>query len=133
MYKSQFKGLGELCEIFIRANEYNDSHKRVYNKVKEMLREINGDKEGHARFEKKINKTLNNIMVHFREDFPNYSESDYRFISYIIVGFDATTLAVIFDMPSLAAVYMKNSLFDGGAGNKSAKNFEKAVNDSLIH
>ena len=109
MYKSQFKGLGELCEIFIRANEYNDSHKRVYNKVKEMLREINGDQEGHARFEKKINKTLNNIMVHFREDFPNYSESDYRFISYIIVGFDATTLAVIFDMPSLAAVYMKKS------------------------
>ncbi len=32
----------------------------------------------------------------------------------------------------IAAVYMKNSLFDGGAGNESARNFEKAVNDSLI-
>lgn len=31
----------------------------------------------------------------------------------------------------LIAVYMKNSLFDGGAGNESAVNFEKAVNASL--
>ena len=31
----------------------------------------------------------------------------------------------------VAAVYMKNSLFDGGAGNESARNFEKAVNDSF--
>ena len=31
----------------------------------------------------------------------------------------------------IAAVYMKNSLFDGGAGNESAVNFEKAVNDSF--
>ncbi len=34
---------------------------------------------------------------------------------------------------NIAAVYMKNSLFDGGAGNESARNFEKAVSDSLIH
>ena len=29
------------------------------------------------------------------------------------------------------AVYMKNSRFDGGAGNESARNFEQAVNDSF--
>lgn len=109
MYKAQFKGLGDLCETFIRANEHRDSHRIVYNKVKDMLKEINGDRSGHNRFEKMIDKTLNNIMKHFREDFPNFSENDYRFISYIIVGFDATTLAVIFDMPSQAAVYMKKS------------------------
>ncbi len=33
---------------------------------------------------------------------------------------------------NIAAVYMKNSLSDGGAGNESARNFEKAVNDSLV-
>ena len=31
----------------------------------------------------------------------------------------------------VAAVFMKNSLIDGGAGNESARNFEKAVNDSF--
>ena len=33
---------------------------------------------------------------------------------------------------NIAAVYMKNSLFDGGAANESARNFEKAVSDSLM-
>jgi CubicO group peptidase (beta-lactamase class C family) len=32
----------------------------------------------------------------------------------------------------IAAVFMKNSKFDGGAGNESAQNFEKAVKDSFI-
>ena len=32
----------------------------------------------------------------------------------------------------IAAVYMKNSRFDGGAANRSAVAFEKAVTDSLI-
>lgn len=32
----------------------------------------------------------------------------------------------------IAAVFMKNSVYDGGAGNESAKNFEKAVADSLV-
>lgn len=31
----------------------------------------------------------------------------------------------------IVAVFMKNSLFDGGAGNESARNFEKAVNNSF--
>lgn len=31
----------------------------------------------------------------------------------------------------IAAVFMKNSFVDGGAGNESARNFEKAVNDSF--
>ncbi len=31
----------------------------------------------------------------------------------------------------IAAVFMKNSLFDGGAGNESARNFEKAVKNSF--
>ncbi len=33
---------------------------------------------------------------------------------------------------NIAAVYMKNSVVDGGAANESARNFEKAVKDSLV-
>lgn len=31
----------------------------------------------------------------------------------------------------VAAIFMKNSMFDGGGANESARNFEKAVNDSF--
>ena len=109
MYKSQFKYLGNLCEAFFVANERTDSQRFIYNKVKSMIRDINGDKAGQKRFEKKIDSTLDNLMSHFRKEFPGYSEDDYRFVSYLFVGFDATTLSIVLNMPSTASVYMKKS------------------------
>lgn len=109
MYKSQFKYLGDLCETYLLANEKKDSQRIVYEKVQEMIKNIGSDKTGQRRFERMIDRSLNNIMKHFREEFPNYSEEEYRFVSYIFVGFDATTLCIIFNMPSVAAVYMKKS------------------------
>lgn len=48
-------------------------------------------------------------MKHFRDDFPSLDADDYRFICYIVVGFDATMISVILRMPSQAAVYAKKS------------------------
>ena len=109
MYKSQFKALGELCEVFVSANEHKESHKFVYERVRSMLKDFNGDESSHLHFEKKVNKSLNNIMKHFREDFPDYKEEDYRFLTYLIIGFDATTISIICNIPTQAAVYMKKS------------------------
>jgi tetratricopeptide (TPR) repeat protein len=109
IYKNQFKRLGELCETFLLANERRDSQRIVYEKVHELIKDINGDKAGHERFESMVNKSLEDIMIHFREDFPSLKEEDYRFVCYTFVGFDATTLCIIFNMPSLASVYTRKS------------------------
>lgn len=109
MYRSQFKYLGDLCEAYLLANERRDSQRIVYEKVQEMIKDINGDVTGQQRFEISINSGLNNIMKHFREDFPKYSEADYRFVCYLFAGFDATTISIILGMPSVDAAYMKKS------------------------
>lgn len=109
MYKTQFKTLGKVCETYLLANEKKDSQRFVYEKVQRMVKDISGDSAGQKRFERMIDKSQNDIMKHFREEFPKYSEEDYRFISYIFVGFDATLLSIIFNMPSVDAVYMKKS------------------------
>lgn len=109
MYKAQFTCIGNLCEVFLRSNNRHDSPNAVYAKVLEMLQDIIGDASGQCHFENMIDKTLNGIMARFRADFPSYSETDFRFVSYLIVGFDATLLMMIFNMPSQASVYMKKS------------------------
>lgn len=109
MYKSQFKYLGDLSEMFLMANEKSDSQRIVYEKVREMIGFISGDINGQRRFENMVDKKLDNIMTHFRSDFPKYSEDDYRFVSCVFVGFDATTLSIIFNMSSISAVYMRKS------------------------
>ena len=121
MYKAQFKYLGDLCETFLLASEKKDSQRIVYEKVQDMIQNISGDHAGQRRFEHMIDKSLDNLMKHVREEFPNYSEEDYRFISYIFVGFDATTLCIIFRMPSVPAVYMKKSRLKRTIQESSAK------------
>lgn len=121
MYKTQFKYLGNLCETYLLANEKKDSQRIVYEKVQDMIKNIGNDKGGQRRFEKMIDKSLDNLMRHFRDEFPKYSEEEYRFISYVFVGFDATTLCIIFNMPSVAAVYMKKSRIKKTISDSNAK------------
>lgn len=109
IYRTQFRQLGTLCEAFFASASYRDSHKVVYDKVREMIRDISGDTAGQSRFEEMLNSSLGAVMSHFRDDFPSLDWDDYRFFSYIIVGFDATTISVILRMPSQAAVYAKKS------------------------
>lgn len=109
MYKAQFKRLGELAETVLVAGSRRDSQKFVYEKVQEMVGGISGDRSGQNQFEKAINRDLDGIMEHFRAEFPQYGEDDYRFVSYAFVGFDATTILLIMKMPSQASVYMRKS------------------------
>ena len=109
LFRSQFKALGELCEVFVSANEHQESHKFVYERVRSMLKDFNGDESSHLHFEENVNKSLDNIIAHFRKDFPDYKEVDYRFFTYLIIGFDATTISIICNIPTQAAVYMKKS------------------------
>ncbi len=109
IYRTQFRQLGTLCETFLTSDGYRDSHKVVYEKVREMIGDITGDSAGQKRFEDILNSSLGDVMKHFRDDFPSLDADDYRFFCYIIVGFDATMISVILRMPSQAAVYAKKS------------------------
>lgn len=109
MYKDKFSYLSRLCEAYYTADNYKEPSAKVYSQVKEMIADIRSDKKGQKHFEKMIDRDLDNIMTHFREDFPMYGEDDYRFVSYIFVGFDTVTLMAIFQMPSSGSVYMKKS------------------------
>lgn len=120
MYREKFRYLGELCETYFRASGFNEPQRHVYEKVQRMIKDISGDRDGQQRFEKMIDKELGNIMKYFREDFPNYLEDDYRFVSYVFVGFDSTTLLVVLGMPSQSSVYVKKNRIKNTIKNSSS-------------
>lgn len=113
IYKAQFTQLGELYEL-VRAEEMKAGKKsaapaeRVYDRIKNILKDINSDEDGQARFEAVINSKMGDVMAHFREDFPMMDFEDYKFISCVFAGFDGITLAQIFDSTP-ASVRMKKS------------------------
>ena len=106
IYQSYFQQIGRIREI---VGDATGKETGVYYQLKSLIKDIRLDKQGQRQFEAMIDRDLNDIMRHFREDFPTYHEDTYRFISYVFAGFDATTIRLLTGMASDAAVHTKKS------------------------
>jgi tetratricopeptide (TPR) repeat protein len=112
LFKERYRDISELVEQYLAEKKYrhfSEGRKVMYEKVEKLLKEIGGDWESYEKMEMVINHKMDNLMLHFRNDFPNLKDGDYQFVICVIMGFDATTLSVIFKKPSLGAVYARKS------------------------
>ncbi len=106
LYRSYFQQIGRINDIVANSPS---KEKGVYFQLRQLIKNIRLDKRGQKQFEAMMNKDLENIMLHFRDDFPNCQEDTYRFVSYVFAGFDAPTIRVLMGFSSDAAVYTKKS------------------------
>lgn len=96
LYQHQFSELGHLLDYSKSASDASEKSTRLYlQRTSEIMEEINRGEVYQRKFEARINHDLDDIMIKLRQDFPDLKESDFRFLSYVIVGFDATTRAII--------------------------------------
>lgn len=107
-YKKQFTDIGELCRTYLIKKETKDVKNSIYRKVEQMVSHIGSDDQIYFQLERQINKEQNNILVHLKEDLPNLSKEDMRFICYCIIGFDANLISLILNI-STSNVYTKKS------------------------
>ena len=103
-YQSQFKKLGQLVETTSLSGSYSEKSS-LGRKVRDITREISGP-EAQKELEDKLNKEIDNIMLHLRDDFSKFKEKDFLFLAYMIIGFDVTQISIVLDM-SIGAVYTK--------------------------
>ena len=109
-YKKQFSTIGELCLTYLTKQDKKDVKDHIYKKVVNMIANISDDKKLHKKLEDQINAELDNILINMRADMPDITDEDMRFISYCIVGFDATIISTILNI-SCSNVYTKKSRF----------------------
>lgn len=97
LFQRQFAEIGQIFDYCRTEEEMSRiAAELCVKRVEEIINEINSSgNEEQSEFEKRINRDLDNIMEKLRKDFPEFKKSDFRFLSYIIVGFDATTRAII--------------------------------------
>lgn len=107
-FKGQFATLRQLAEESLKAEGLNKPNEYLLKKLSEMVRLIRDDKEGHSAFEAMLNRDLDQIMQHIREDYPGKRESTYRMISYLIAGFDATSISLLLGV-QVESVYVRKS------------------------
>lgn len=98
LYKNRFETIGSLSEQYIQAENRTDIESLIFKKVVNLINEVKSDSTNRARFESMLDKDLDMIMTRLRKEMPKFSETDYSIFSYLIVGFDATTISRLIDM-----------------------------------
>lgn len=96
MYQSQFDTIAKLLENRRDAiSNYNAAKEQYADRIARLLSDIRKGEKGQKAFERMIDSELDGIMSKLRKDYPDFKESDYRVLSYLVVGFDATTRSFI--------------------------------------
>lgn len=99
LYKSRFDTIGMLCDQYLQNKDRSDVEKLMYQKMLLMIEEIRNDKVRKVKFESLLNSELDGIIQNFRTEMPKSKEWEVTMFSYLVAGFDATTISRLMDMP----------------------------------
>ncbi len=101
LYQKRFSEIGKYYDAAsshrlesIKEKAYHD----VISSTKALFEEIASGSEGQKKFEARINADLDDIVSKIRSDFPKLKDDDIRFICYLIVGFDTSTISFLMDI-----------------------------------
>lgn len=101
LYQKRFSEIGKYYDAAsshrlesIKEKAYHD----VISSTQALFEEIASGSEGQKKFEARINADLDDIVSKIRSDFPKLKDDDIRFISYLIVGFDTSTISFLMDI-----------------------------------
>lgn len=101
LYQKRFSEIGKYYDASssyrlesIKEKAYHD----VISSTQALFEEIASGSEGQKKFEARINADLDDIVSKIRSDFPKLKDDDIRFICYLIVGFDTSTISFLMDI-----------------------------------
>ena len=101
LYQKQFSDIGRYYDATYLCDKDRASQniiRKVSSDINSILSEISDQSDGQQKFEARINKDADDIVSKLRTDYPKFSESDIRFICYMVAGFDATTISVLMNI-----------------------------------
>ena len=97
LYKHQFVEISKLCEPLIRF-KYAGYSRKIIPQVRAVLASFVNRSDKNPCLEDLLDKHLGNVMKSFRNEYPNYKETDYQIICFLIAGFDAKFIALVTDI-----------------------------------
>ena len=103
--KRRYAQLNVLCRQYLESpNASRNGKDKIYAEVKKILAIL--DKPNQKELESMLDDNLDGIMTKLRAAIPDATEKDFRFISFLILGFDTKTIARMMDY-NVNTVYTK--------------------------
>ena len=108
LFKNQFETIESLCRTYLHYSRKPEETRKnaIYKRVTDILSHIGKDRKYNALFEDQINRELDDIVLHLKEDLNIVKNEDILFVCYTIAGFDYKLVAALLNI-SLANVYTK--------------------------
>lgn len=108
LFAKQFATIDQLSATYYEMHAVKNEKEAVYKSVKKEIENFSKNKKTLQELENIVNQHKNNVMAVLREEFPEFSEMDFRLICYSIAGFSAKAISV-FTGNSTGNIYMKKS------------------------
>ena len=103
--KRQYTHMNALCRRYLESSKTSRSGKdEIYAEVKEILAIL--DEPNQKELESMLDDNLDGIMSKLRAAIPDTTEKDFRFISFLVLGFDTKTISRMMDY-NVNTVYTK--------------------------
>ena len=103
--KQQYAQLNNVCRRYFESSKSSkDSDDNIYAEVKKILAIL--DEPNQKELESMLDDNLDGIMTKLRAEMPNTAEKDFRFIAFLILGFDTKTIARMMGY-NVSTVYTK--------------------------
>ena len=103
--KQQYAQLNNLCRRYFESSKSSkESDDQIYAEVKKILAIL--DEPNQKDLESMLDDNLDGIMTKLRAEMPNTAEKDFRFIAFLILGFDTKTIARMMGY-NVSTVYTK--------------------------
>ena len=103
--KRQYTHMNALCRRYLESSNASRNGKdKIYAEVKKILAIL--DEPNQKELESMLDDNLDGIMSKLRAAIPDTTEKDFRFISFLVLGFDTKTISRMMDY-NVNTVYTK--------------------------
>ena len=103
--KRRYAQLNVLCRQYLESpNASRNGKDKIYAEVKKILAIL--DEPNQKELESMLDDNLDGIMTKLRAAIPDATEKDFRFISFLVLGFDTKTISRMMDY-NVNTVYTK--------------------------
>ena len=96
LFRKQFEQISSLIDPSTPASSPT-THRLLYRSVDDLM-ECLSNPSLQKQLEDKLNSELSDVITSIRKDMPKLDDDDIRFICYMIMGFDNTSLSVLMNI-----------------------------------
>lgn len=108
IYRTYLQKMGTIRDM-LRSSGTEEGTAHLIQRLRSMMHALRLDKIRQGEFEAMINQEFDDVMIHYREEYPGANEAEYLVICYFFAGFDGATICSLAGLPSKQAVYSRKS------------------------